>query len=343
MNSLSFYFTMILFLYFEDIKSLIVNSISDASSRLNRVEWMKQALDYKQSIADALYPISKDNVGSNTIKSRQHLVKDHPIYNFLHTYYRYSVEHINYFSPGMNIILEDVIREDMSKYISNECIEMKSQNQVMYSSEIFMKSKKNKDAVLKYYKILLETSMREPHFGCFGLHEWAMLYSGRMNNIIDPLPKHQPQLQLRVSQQEIDDIVESGLLTCTHFDAWRFFHPASQTMNHIASLDRSKQAEYEQPGCIHATMDLFKYAYTIYPMISSQLLLQCFMCAVSARIIDMRASPYDVSSFDECKSPIFIESVEGKKEYIQLQEELYLRAVPLRLQLLQVYQNILEG
>ena len=47
-------------------------------------------------------------------------------------------------------------------------------------------------------------------------------------------------------------------------------------------------------------MDLFKYAYQLYPFISSELLRECLLLAISARKIDMRASPYDVSSVKEC-------------------------------------------
>ena len=55
--------------------------------------------------------------------------------------------------------------------------------------------------------IMLKSSMRSPNFNCFGLHEWAMQYSGRVNQSSSGLlPKHQ-KLPLRVSQAEIDDLV----------------------------------------------------------------------------------------------------------------------------------------
>ena len=47
-------------------------------------------------------------------------------------------------------------------------------------------------------------------------------------------------------------------------------------------------------------MDLFKYAYQLYPFLSSDLLRDCLTLAVTARKIDMRASPYDVSGVEGC-------------------------------------------
>ena len=53
----------------------------------------------------------------------------------------------------------------------------------------------------------------------------------------------------------------------------------------------------EQPGCVHAGMDLYKWAAKLGPLIESSLLLDCFALAVDARVLDMRASPYDLRDF----------------------------------------------
>lgn len=57
-------------------------------------------------------------------------------------------------------------------------------------------------------------------------------------------------------------------------------------------------------GCVHAAMDLFKYAYQLYPFVSSDLLRDCLELAVTARKVDMRASPYDVSHVPDCSGKI---------------------------------------
>ena len=48
---------------------------------------------------------------------------------------------------------------------------------------------------------------------------------------------------------KLDDAVEaSNALRCTHYDAFRFFHPSAQPLNSISMLTRDFQEENEQPG-----------------------------------------------------------------------------------------------
>ncbi len=89
-------------------------------------------------------------------------------------------------------------------------------------------------------------------------------------------------------------------------------------------------------------MDLFKYAYSLYPFIPSSLLLGSLRLAIEARKIDMRASPYDVSKVDNCGPPICVETTEGKREYMILQEELAVAAAPIRAELLLEYEKVLQ-
>ena len=135
-----------------------------------------------------------------------------------------------------------------------------------------------------------------------------MLYD-KSNDGENKRKRHQEQLPLRVSQQVINNMVQSGSLKCTHYDAFRFFHPDAKPMNLIDSnMTRESQINYEQPGCIHANMDLFKYAYQLYPLIPSSLLIDSLNIAIKARKIDMRASPYDVSQYKGCEEVLDIET-----------------------------------
>ena len=126
-------------------------------------------------------------------------------------------------------------------------------------------------------------------------------------------------------------------LKCTHFDAFRFFQEDAKGFNLNQVLSRSSQEDHEQPGCIHATMDLFKYAYTLYPYVGSELLRETLNLAISARKIDMRSSPYDISQYLPDESPISVENSEGRKEFALEQEKLYKRSMPLRMELISVY------
>ena len=151
----------------------------------------------------------------------------------------------------------------------------------------------------------------------------------------------QPLLKMRVSETTINEMVESGV-KCTHFDAFRFFHVDARPLN-SAELSRETQEDFEQPGCIHATMDLFKYTYSIYPLASSELLRQSLELAIMARKIDMRASPNDVSHINDLPGPIAIETPEGRTQYASEQLQLHEKAAPIRKRLLDIYEHILDG
>jgi len=56
--------------------------------------------------------------------------------------------------------------------------------------------------------------------------------------------------------------------------------------------------------------------------------------------LDMRASPYDLRAYG--LSPICIETPEGRAAFIETQRRLYERAQPLRRQLREIYQRLLN-
>jgi len=184
--------------------------------------------------------------------------------------------------------------------------------------------------------ILRSTSLRKPNFACFGLHEWAMLARGDGREF-----RHQ-RLPLRVDQQTIDRVVNAkGALRCSHYDAFRFFHPDAARTNDV-KLSRATQGEHEQPGCVHATMDLFKYAYDLYPLIPAHTLLQTLEVALQARRLDMRASPYDTSDVDDVHGgPICIETATGRLQYAEEQEALFMASNPIRFEVLSYYDLVL--
>ena len=106
-------------------------------------------------------------------------------------------------------------------------------------------------------------------------------------------------------------------------------------------LSRESFQENEQPGCIHTNMDLYKWAYKLYPWISGNTLREAFLNAVTARRIDMQASPYDAREFG--LKPIKIETSEGRKEYIHRQTDIYERSLPIRERLIEEYENVLRA
>src|SRR5262249_35794840 len=105
-------------------------------------------------------------------------------------------------------------------------------------------------------------------------------------------------------------------------------------------LTRAATTEHDQPGCIHVSMDLYRFAYKIAPFCPSIIVADAFDLARMAREIDMRASPYDLSYYGF--SPLRIETAEGRAEYAELQRDLYRLTQPVRERLLAIYRRLLD-
>ena len=94
------------------------------------------------------------------------------------------------------------------------------------------------------------------------------------------------------------------------------------------STERATTALLEQRGCLHANMDLYKWAFKLAPYTPSELIADCFELARDIREVDMRASPYDLAGLGF--PPIRIETAGGRAEYEQHQRALAARGEPLR-------------
>jgi hypothetical protein len=185
---------------------------------------------------------------------------------------------------------------------------------------------------VRFIRSLLSASAaRPPWLGCFGLHEWAMVYrSGEIRHENWPL---------RLGSAGTDRVVESMPIRCTHFDAYRFFTPPARPLNAVRPT-RTDQVELEQPGCLHAGMDLYKWAYKLDPFAPSDLVADCFELAHDIRVLDMRASPYDLGALGY--APVEIETASGRAEYAREQADFASRAAPLRARLIELCEE-LEG
>jgi len=165
---------------------------------------------------------------------------------------------------------------------------------------------------------------RAAFHGCFGLHEWAMVYGQAEQRRHGAWP-------LRLGAEGTDAVVRSMPVRCTHYDAFRFFTPGARPLNKLApTLDA--RVDNEQPGCVHVTMDLFKWAMKAQPWVSAELAADAFELAHVARTVDMRASPYDFSAIG--LKPIAIETAEGRGEYEAEQRRLSALAEPIRARLI---------
>lgn len=181
-------------------------------------------------------------------------------------------------------------------------------------------------------ELLAATQSRPAFFGCYGLHEWAMVYRQTPDEV-----RHNAQ-PLRFAPTELARIVEAAPIACTHFDAFRFFTAPARPLNRLAPT-RETAPQLEQRGCLHANMDLYKWSFKLAPFAPSDLIADCFALARDIREVDMRASPYDLRALGF--APIAIETAAGRTDYESHQRAFATRADPLRARLLALCERLL--
>jgi hypothetical protein len=250
----------------------------------------------------------------------------HAIDDFMYDYYGVKLAHLRRWHPGPGVVLAGS-DDDLAAHASWRWYRA-VEGGVTLDAEAFCA---DRGSTVEYVRTLLAaTASRPAHLGCLGLHEWAMVY--RQD---DARRRH--TLPLRLGRDGTDAVVEAHPLRCSHFDAFRFFTPDAVGRNRT-QLTRQTQAATEQPGCLHATMDLYKWAAKLTPAVPGDLLLDCFELAREVRTLDMQASPYDVSSLGE--PAVAIETPAGKAEYVARQRGFADRAAVLRRRLLEVTERL---
>ena len=86
-------------------------------------------------------------------------------------------------------------------------------------------------------------------------------------------------------------------------------------------------------------MDLYKWTFKLAPWCPSELIADTFELASDIRELDMRASPYDLTSYGYTAVPI--ETSEGRAQYEKSQREFAERARPLRRRLMLLCDSLL--
>jgi hypothetical protein len=281
---------------------------------LASAQWRAMAATHKASVEAITWDV----------RARKTAGQRHPIDDFMWTYYSQRPTQFMRWHPGAGFQLEDAAEYESERgYVVTD-------GTAAVSAEFLTHRRESLQWMLD-----LQTSLisREPRFGCFGLHEWAMVYKLEQSEV-----RHE-QAPLRLPRERIAEIVEAQELKCTHYDAFRFYVPAARSLNHMM-LVREDQLLNEQPGCLHANMDLYKWCYKATPVISSDLMLRCFYLARDIRTLDMQAAPYDLTEWD--LPPVKIETTEGRAEYVRQQREFHQRATVLREEFIQQISAALE-
>ena len=257
----------------------------------------------------------------------------HPVHDFLFTYYSQRPAQLRRWHPGYGVGLKggDLTRGYEERVVcpttaSGSASGARPVRAVTVSSKYVETQRPLLESI---HRLLTATADRTASFGCFGLHEWAMVH--RADETRHDWP-------LRLGRSGTDEVVESHRIACSHFDAYRFFTPSARPRNTL-SPGSEDRAAYEQPGCLHANMDLYKHAFRLTPMICSELVADCFALARDIRVLDMRAAPYDLTELGF--EPVRIETAEGKQEYAAAQRGFADRAAPLRRRLAEECERLL--
>jgi len=245
-------------------------------------------------------------------RSRARVGEAHPVWDFLFTYYSLRPRQLRIWHPGYGMALGGAAAR---RYLDRSGYGTGRLGVTVAREHLLARA----DTVAFIARLLRATAARQPRLNCFGMHEWAMVYRA-------PTVRHD-RVPLRLGQAGTDAVVESMPLRCTHFDAYRFFtEPA--TARNAERLTRGGQVATEQPGCVHTSMDLYKWAFKLGPLIDSDLVMDCLELAGDARSLDMRASPYDLRDYGF--EPITVETAAGRAEYVRAQQSIAERAAPLR-------------
>jgi len=253
----------------------------------------------------------------------------HPMEDFLFEYYPFSFSFLEKWQPGFGVALEWGDEDPRPPFTDRLYVMEKG----VLAADPGRLSGKERQRLAWIAELLEATRDRAPNFACHGLHEWAMVYRGKE-------VRHEKTLKLRLPQAEIDSVVETRAIRCSHHDAFRFFAIEARPFNHLQPTLESRES-LEQPACLHANMDLYKWAAKAMPWTGSDLLLDCFELALELRNLDMRASPYDVSGWGLDAVPI--ETAEGRRIYENEQKTLADRARPLRERLIETIRHTLDA
>ena len=256
----------------------------------------------------------------------------HPVYDFLFTYYGFRPAWLRRWHPGPGVALAGEGAREFLRW--PEYRETRVEGQPVVMLDLGTLPEQRREFVTWLHGLLAAMRDRPPFFGCFGLHEWAMVHRQT------PTELRHNAWPLRLGPDETARVVEEATVTCSHFDAFRFFTPSARPLNRLQPT-RAEVPRLEQRGCLHANMDLYKWAFKLAPFTPATLVADCFALAVDIREVDMRASPYDLRGLGF--EPIAIETAAGRAEYERHQRDFAARGEPLRQRLIELCRCLLDA
>jgi hypothetical protein len=246
----------------------------------------------------------------------------HPVDDFLFTYYNFSPAKLKQWMPALGESL--IVDEPSLEAHPWLCSRWSRIDDGVLSLDASLMDEAIRRAARFVVSLSEQILARPARLRCFGLHEWAMVYQ------LTPEEVRHNGWQLRLSPEELQRFIESQTICCSHYDAFRFFTPGARPLNTLQPTLETR-LDNEQGACLHANMDLYKWAYKLWPWCGSDLIADAFCLAMEGRDLDMRASPYELR--DLGYEPVLIETEAGRAQYQAEQQQLAAKAIPVRQQL----------
>ena len=301
----------------------MIAAAANAPVILAESEWLARQLAHETRV----------RVWTDPHQARASRGEKHPVHDFLFSYYAFRAAWLRRWHPGPDVVLTGAAAATFLRWPEYRTVALDEGTSGVVLDPGTLPV--HRRVFVTWLRDLLQTMQTRPaFFGCFGLHEWAMVYRQTPDEI-----RHNAY-PLRYAPEALARIVEAAPITCTHFDAFRFFTAPARPLNKLQPT-RETVSQHEQRGCLHAGMDLYKWAFKLAPFTPSELVADTFELACAIREIDMRASPYDLAALGY--PPIAIETPAGRAEYEQHQRTFAARGEPLRARLLAVCERLLEA
>jgi hypothetical protein len=287
-----------------------------ATTVLSEPEWRQRRRAHEQRVSRWTGPH----------QARTARGEKHPVYDFLFEYYRFRPSWLRRWHPGPDVTLQGETAREFLRWPEYR----ETADGIALDPSTL--APRRRDSLAWMVNLLRLTAERPPQFACYGLHEWAMVYRQT------PAEVRHNRWPLRFAPDELARFVEAQPVRCSHFDAFRFFTAPARPLNKLQPT-RAEVPQFEQRGCLHANMDLYKWAFKFAPFTPGELVADCFALAHDIREIDMRASPYDLQRLGF--APIPVETPAGRAEYEAHQRDFAARSQPLRARLIVLGERLL--
>ena len=159
----------------------------------------------------------------------------HPVHDFLFIYYAAA--------PGPAAALAPGLRGDAGRRRGRTTARSSGYDGATVAAAYVATQRPLLEALRR---LLRATASRPAHTGCFGLHEWAMVYRQAEDET-----RH-ADWPLRLGGAGTDEVVESHRIACSHFDAFRFFTEPARPLNTLSPGPETAPPSSSRAACTPA-------------------------------------------------------------------------------------------